>query len=430
MSLVSGQGTNTLVVTFPNPAFLTQANKQLRLTVTNACGTSPLTIYYLQAQTPSTPQPIVASTANVCPSLGTNVPITYTIPKVAGASSYIWNAQSGTTTITHPNGLGANDTTVTVTFTNGFTTSNITVQAVNSCGTSGGRALTITRANPATPGLIAGPVNVCSNIAPAGTAATYTVAQQPTVTSYTWTVPAGAIGLTGQGTNSISFTYPAGYTGGTISVIATNGCGTSTARSLTVSTLSPATPSVIDVIQTTACPNRVFTYSLASMPANATAVNWTYPAGGSVVTQTAFSITIAYPSTAVTGTVTAQAVNNCGASVLRSATVFLPACPPEEKGGGNDTPVYTKGNISAQVELFEAQVFPNPAVSDFKLQVKSLDKNSQVTVRVLDLQGRELSRMLIMPDALKTFGSNLKPGAYFIEVLQGDKRTVQKLIKL
>jgi hypothetical protein len=35
-----------------------------------------------------------------------------------------------------------------------------------------------------------------------------------------------------------------------------------------------------------------------------------------------------------------------------------------------------------------------------------------------------------MPDALKTFGSNLKPGAYFIEVLQGDKRTVQKLIKL
>ena len=201
VSLVSGQGTNTLVVTFPNPAFLTQANKQIRLTVSNQCGTSPLTIQYLQAQTPSTPQPIIASTTNVCPSLGTNVPITYYIPKVAGASSHIWNAQSGTTTITHPNGLGENDTLVTVTFTAGFTTSNITVQAVNSCGTSGGRALTITRANPATPGLIAGPVNVCANIAPGGTAATYTVAQQPTVTSYTWTVPAGAIGLTGQGTN-------------------------------------------------------------------------------------------------------------------------------------------------------------------------------------------------------------------------------------
>ena len=58
-----------------------------------------MTIYYLQAQNPSTPQPITASTTNVCLSLGTNVPITYFIPKVAGASSYIWNAQSGTTTI-------------------------------------------------------------------------------------------------------------------------------------------------------------------------------------------------------------------------------------------------------------------------------------------------------------------------------------------
>jgi hypothetical protein len=429
VSQTNNLGVGTITVTFAS-GFTTQANKQIRVTVTSVCGTSPMTIYYLLAQNPSTPQPIVASSANVCPSLGTNIPITYTIPKVVGASSYIWNAQSGATTITHPNGLGVNDTTVTVTFTSGFTTSNITVQAVNSCGTSGGRALTITRANPATPGLIAGPVNVCANIAPAGTAVTYTVAQQPTVTSYTWTLPPGVIGLTGQGTNSVTFTFPAGFTGGTISVIASNGCGTSTARSLTVATLSPATPSVIDVVQTTVCPNRVFTYSLASMPANATTVNWTYPAGGSVVTQTAFSITIAYPATAVTGTVTAQAVNNCGSSVIRSATVFLPACPPEEKENGNDTPVYTKGKVTAPAELFEVQVFPNPTVSDYKVKVRSLDKNSQVTVRILDLQGRELSRMTMMPEELKTFGSKLTAGAYFMEVLQGEKRAVQKLIKL
>ncbi len=429
VSQTNNLGVGTITVTFAS-GFTTQANKQIRVTATSVCGTSPMTIYYLLAQNPSTPQPIVASSANVCPSLGTNIPITYTIPKVVGASSYIWNAQSGATTITHPNGLGVNDTTVTVTFTSGFTTSNITVQAVNSCGTSGGRALTITRANPATPGLIAGPVNVCANIAPAGTAVTYTVAQQPTVTSYTWTLPPGVIGLTGQGTNSVTFTFPAGFTGGTISVIASNGCGTSTARSLTVATLSPATPSVIDVVQTTVCPNRVFTYSLASMPANATTVNWTYPAGGSVVTQTAFSITIAYPATAVTGTVTAQAVNNCGSSVIRSATVFLPACPPEEKENGNDTPVYTKGKVTAPAELFEVQVFPNPTVSDYKVKVRSLDKNSQVTVRILDLQGRELSRMIMMPEEMKTFGSKLTAGAYFMEVLQGEKRAVQKLIKL
>ena len=53
-----------------------------------------------------------------------------------------------------------------------------------------------------------------------------------------------------------------------------------------------------------------------------------------------------------------------------------------------------------------------------------------MTVRILDLQGRELSRMIMMPEELKTFGSKLTAGAYFMEVLQGEKRAVQKLIKL
>ena len=151
-------------------------------------------------------------------------------------------------TISHPNGLGENDTLVTVTFTAGFTTSNITVQAVNSLRNKRRprpddhlRQPGHTRPDQRT-GERLRQHRTCR------TAATYAVAQQPTVTNYTWSVPAGAIGLTGQGSNSVSFTFPVGYTGGTISVIATNGCGTSTARNLTVATLSPATPSVIDVV--------------------------------------------------------------------------------------------------------------------------------------------------------------------------------------
>ena len=75
------------------------------------------------------------------------------------------------------------------------------------------------------------------------------------------------------------------------------------------------------------------------MPADAASVNWTYPAGGSVVTQTAFSITIAYPSAAVTGTVTAQAVNGCGSQ--RYPVLPASSCrrPPEEKRWKH-TPVY------------------------------------------------------------------------------------------
>ncbi len=423
VNLVSGAGTSTITVTF-NAGFALQANKQLRVRANSVCGVSAQTIYYLLVQFPSTPAPIVASTNNVCPSLGTLVPITYTIPKVLGATSYVWSAQAGNTTITSMNGPGENDTTVTVTFSSSFSTSAITVQAVNDCGVSGIRSLTITRSNPSTPGLVSGPTNACAHITQGGTAATYTVAMLPNVTSYTWSVPAGAIGLTGQGSNSISFTYPAGFSSGTVSVVADNGCGSSGIRTLAISKLNPSTPGIIDVIQSNSCPNREYSYTVSSMPANATSVLWTVPAGATILSgQGTTSITVSYPSTAVAGTVTATAQSNCGNSVTRSVDVKLPACPIDE---------FAKGSVQTSqlpVDALSVQVFPNPAVSDVKLMVKTTMKE-QITVRVLDLQGRELHRMIIMPDALKSFGSNLKAGAYMIEVLQGNKRTVQKLIKL
>ena len=46
------------------------------------------------------------------------------------------------------------------------------------------------------------------------------------------------------------------------------------------------------------------------------------------------------------------------------------------------------------------------------------------------MQGRELKRILVMPDNLKSFGNDLKAGTYLVELLQGNNRLVQKLIKL
>ncbi|MFT3909040.1 MAG: lamin tail domain-containing protein [Ferruginibacter sp.] len=152
VTIISGQGTSTLTVTFQN-GFAAQANKQIRVTATSSCGNSPLTIYYLLVQTPSTPQPIVGNT-NVCPIVGTTNTYTYTIASVPGASEYVWIAQAGNTTINHPNGPGVNDTTVTISFGSGFTTSALTVAAANGCGTSPARSLTLTKIAPSTPGII------------------------------------------------------------------------------------------------------------------------------------------------------------------------------------------------------------------------------------------------------------------------------------
>ncbi|MFT3909018.1 MAG: T9SS type A sorting domain-containing protein [Ferruginibacter sp.] len=425
VTIISGQGTGTLTVTFQN-GFAAQANKQLRVTATSACGNSPMTIYYLLVQTPSTPQPIVGTTS-VCSVIGTPNTLTYTIPSVPGATSYGWLAQQpGNVTITHPNGTGVNDTTVNISFGAGFTSSSITVTASNGCGTSGIRSLALTKTNPSQPGLISGPTNACPYMAPNGVAASYSIVPVSGATSYTWTVPVGAIGFTGQGTTSISFTYPNTFVSGSVSVTATNGCGTSVARSLSITKLAPATPSVIDVIQVASCPDRIYTYTLTGMPANATSVQWTVPAGGTITNgQGTSSITVSYSVASVNGNVTAQAINNCGSSTIRTSAVKLGSCQGERS-------ITTKGSTvpatTASVESMQVSVFPNPTVSDFKLQVVTAGKQT-INVRILDAQGRSIKTFTVMPYQTINVGSELKAGAYIMEVRQGSEVKLTKLLK-
>lgn len=428
-NLVSGQGTNSIVITL-TPAFVSANNKQLRVTATTTCGTSPVAVFYLLAQAPNTPAPIVATGINACPIIGTPNTYTYTINSVIGATSYLWAAQAGTTTITHLNAPGINDTAITVSFANGFTTSAITVRSQNGCGPSNARSITVTANTPAAPSPITGPTNACEFMAPNGVAANYTITNDPG-TNYTWTVPAGAIGVTGQGTNSISFTFPNGFTSGTVSVTASNGCGTGGTRSLSITKLNPGSLSQIDVIQSQPCPNRVYTYSVAGIPVNATSVQWTVPtAQGAVLLtgQGTSSITVSYPGTSINGTVTATATSNCGSSGTRSVTVKLPVCdappppPPFAKGEG------ISATVTATAEAFQVNVYPNPTVSDFKLQVSTAGKE-KISVKITDMQGRQVKQLTVMPYQAINIGAELKAGPYLVEVRQGAIAKNVKLIK-
>jgi hypothetical protein len=425
VTLVSGQGSNSIVVTINN-GFIANANKVIKVRAISGCGSSTDKLLYLFAQLPSTPA-IINGPTSVCPYLGTGV-ATYVINAVAGAASYIWTAQSGTTTITHPNGLGPNDTLVNVTFTGGFTNSNITVQAVNSCGTGSVRSLTITRSLPSTPGLISGPTNSCPHIQPGGVAATYTVALVSGATSYNWTAPAGSIVThpngAGANDNVITVIYPNGFTSGNITVSASNGCGTSGIRTQAITKLNPSTPGIIDAVQTAPCPNRQFTYSLASFPANASSVLWTIPAGATLVSgQGTINIVVTYPPTAVNGAVTVTGLSNCGNSSTRSLTIKLAACPtppaPFVKG---------ESGIKLLIEKLKVEVYPNPSVSSFTLQVQT-SSQEDVQVRVTDVLGREINRFKMQANQKTNFGSQLKSGTYFVEVRQGNDISVQRVLK-
>ncbi|MEI2748122.1 MAG: T9SS type A sorting domain-containing protein [Ferruginibacter sp.] len=255
--------------------------------------------------------------------------------------------------------------------------------------------------------------------------ASYSVTPVAGATGYNWTVPSGAIGLTGQGTNSISFTYPSGFTSGTVSVMASNGCGNSGVRTLSVTKLNPATPGGIDVIQLQACPDRIYSYTVAAIPANATSILWTASAGTIVSGQGTNSVTVSYPGTVINGTVSATAVSNCGNSLARTINVKLPACVLNGREAGT---ISAKGIAPVSQESMAVNIFPNPTSSDFKLQVIATGSES-AKVRVMDLQGRTLNQFTVKPYQTINLGASLKAGTYIVEVKQGNQLKSTRVIK-
>jgi len=89
---------------------------------------------------------------------------------------------------------------------------------------------------------------------------------------------------------------------------------------------------------------------------------------------------------------------------------------------------FAKGSsISLSKEML-LKVFPNPTTSNFNLQVVTAGKE-EVTARVLDMQGRFIKSVVIAPNRTINIGSELKAGAYFIEVRQGKEVKTTRVIK-
>ncbi|MEI6817729.1 MAG: hypothetical protein WCL14_14055, partial [Bacteroidota bacterium] len=88
---------------------------------------------------------------------------------------------------------------------------------------------------PSQPGSISGNSTICS-----GSSQTYSVGSVSGATSYTWTLPTGWTGTS----TSNSITVTSNGSGGIISVIAVNGCGSSTARTLTISIAANPTTTI------------------------------------------------------------------------------------------------------------------------------------------------------------------------------------------
>jgi hypothetical protein len=217
MTIVSGQGTNSITVSFGS----TFVTSNLKVRAVNGCGSSAYKFFQVKRLAPAKPASITSNKSKACPGDA----IVFTAATMPGATSYNWTAPAGATVTA---GQGTN--IATITFNSGFTAAGIvSVTASNGCGTSIATNKTISLNLPLTPSFITGTRTVTQN----QTAVPYSVVNVAGMT-YNWTVASnfGSI-ATGQGNNAITVnaTNMIG-TGYTMSVTATNTCGTSPVRAI------------------------------------------------------------------------------------------------------------------------------------------------------------------------------------------------------
>ncbi|MBK7964632.1 MAG: T9SS type A sorting domain-containing protein [Bacteroidetes bacterium] len=358
--LLFGQGTTSITVNWPFAAIHAGVVGNICVSAnnSNSCGSGTPSCLGISVQlsTPVTP-PSISGAAKACP---TDV-ITYSIALVARADSYNWTVPAGAAVIA---GQGTN--VVQVEFSPGFTGGPITVAAINGCGSSPVRSRNVSlNILPASASISGQNSGVCS-----ATGVSYTVTPVVGASSYFWTVPSGATIASGQGTGTIMVDFSGSYGGGSISVVAQNGCGNGAARSLTV-TGAPGIASPITG-PVGLCANQNYNYGVSTV-AGASTYTWTVPSGFTILsgqgTKDIVAKAGANPASGLT--ISVRASNACGTGPARLLNgISITLCPRIGEGSAM--------NIVA---------YPNP-VSDLLNVSFDSDKNQDVLVTMMDAAGR------------------------------------------
>ena len=269
--------------------------------VTNSNGTTSSPTNFTVITAPAQPSAITGG-----PSICANTTNTFSVPAVAGATSYTWTLPGTWTGTSTTNSISAGADV------NGGT---VSVIANNACFSSSAQSSAITiNTVPSAPAAISGNTTVCQS-----SSQSFSIGAVANATSYTWTLPGGWSGTS----TSTSINSTIGSASGTISVTANNTCGSSTAQtqSITVNPL-PAMPSAIaGNITVCSSTNQVYYVNAA---ANATSYTWTIP-GTWTGTTTTDSITVNTGNTG--GTVSVVSNNGCGTSSAQSQVIAVTAIP-------------------------------------------------------------------------------------------------------
>lgn len=197
----------------------------------NSCGPGPVTcIAILEAKKPEKPSEITGE-AIVCSSSSNQK--TYCVPLDPQSSSYTWVIKGNANpSLTIASGNGSNCVVINVPA--GYSGSQeLSVKGVNCKDVSDEKKINIKSSSsvPAQPSSISGPSYICKSEKGKG----YSVGSINNASTYNWTITGGALITSGQGDKSIKVDFrTATSTTVTLSVTASNGCGTSIPRIKTI----------------------------------------------------------------------------------------------------------------------------------------------------------------------------------------------------
>ncbi len=395
--IISGQGTPTLVVTWPFSAIHNGVvgNVCVETDNSNGCGSAAQSCLGISVQltAPVTP-PSISGPAKAC----INDLATYSIASVFRADTYTWTAPAG---VLITSGQGTN--IITVQFTAGYTGGTMSVYGSNGCGNGAPRNKTLGVNILTSPLAISGAADgVCGTVGQV-----YSIAAVPGAGSYLWTVPSGATIVSGQGTTSISVDFGGSFSSGNITVAATNNCGAGSSRSLTVKG-APGTPGVVNG-PTSLCANATYIYDIGTV-AGASTYTWTVPTGFTILSgQGTKILTVKAAANPATNLViTVKASNNCGTGLTRlKSGISIILCP-------------RIGDATAGLNLV---AFPNP-VNDVLNVTFNSGASQNYNVKMVDATGR-----VVMAEArVAAEGSNqveinvqdLASGIYMLQFQMND----------
>ncbi len=370
-SIVSGQGTNSIVVSFTS-AYTTGS---ISVKANSSCYTIGAVRTLAVTKTlPGTPGAMTGA-ADVCPSFSapsadSSALVNYKINRVNNASSYEWTAPAGARIVS-----GQGDSSVFVKFANTFVSGSISVRSVSPCGNSALRALTVYRRVANLPGAVQKSFipSVLPQLAVCGkTSETYMIRKVAYATSYAWSLKNGAnatiTSVNGAGPNdtAVVVTFSQGFVSDSLIVRSVTACSQSATRRIFLNTAN-VTAAVATLTSGTGnfapCAGATVTYTVtAPAPTNAqspiSTFRWTRPAGTSVASANADSsvVTINYLSTYKGGALSVAGQSACGFRGT-ARTVTLQYLPP--------TPSFINGNPTPCINTNESYSFVivSPSIS-------------------------------------------------------------------